>query len=103
MPRPPIIEPRVLRDHLESLAGFHVTDIAPRQALVLVLEALGMSTNEIGLVLGVSQHTISNQATRVRMRCLPPTIEASRATASAWSWLHRPCCLATAWATIELG
>jgi len=96
----PIVEPEAIRNHLESLQEHHVADIAPRQALVLVLEGLGLSAGEIGIVLGVSRHTVANQASRVRMRCVPPTIDVSRASASAWTWMHRDCCVATAWATV---
>lgn len=91
-------ERRRLSRWFTTLAAHHAPELAPGQAFVLVLQALGMDNDLAARAMGNRPATVANQARRARERALPPSVGPTRPAASAWAFLHRRCCLASAWA-----
>lgn len=100
------MEPDVLRaieERVAALANRHCPDMPPRERDVLILEYFGFEIDEVAAFLGTSRSTIKNQLNQARYRVTPNSYTPNRTLAALWTELHRPCCLATDFALLQLG
>ena len=65
---------------------------------MLALWAAGMSDTECAAALGITKHTVESLSASIRRRVVPQPLAPTHANAQSLTFLHRTCCLATAWA-----
>ena len=91
----------MVQSRLASVKAAHQFDLPPRQAVVLVLAAAGLTYAEIATELGISDRTAENHLYMARQRVLPTGVPTSTAVAVTWAHNHKTCCLATPWNQLE--
>ncbi len=99
------MEPAVIRAIEERRGLFeqdHRPDLPARQREVLLLEYSGFEGDEIASLFGTSKQTVKNQLHQARMAVVPPSLPATRANATFWTGVHWGCCMATAFAMLEV-
>ncbi len=67
-----------------------------------MLEYFGFEVDEIATLFGTSKQTVKNQAYQARAAVVPPSLPPTRASASVWAGIHRGCCMAAAFAMLEI-
>lgn len=88
---------RALGERLRLLAENHVDDLSPREAEVIVLATMSLDGQEIASLLGIQEPTVANTLDAARDKVIPELLTRSQRSTSAWTFLHRGCCVATQW------
>lgn len=83
-----------LSQRVERIREHHVHDLPLRQAEAVVLQGLGLDDRAAAKVLEISPETVRRHASLARGRVVPPGMEATRANATLWVFVHERCCLA---------
>jgi hypothetical protein len=99
------VETAVVRAILDRRGLFiqdHRPDLPARQREVLLLEYFGFEADEMANLFGTSMQTVKNQLHQARAAVVPARLPPTRANASVWTDIHRICCMATAFAMLEV-
>ena len=97
---------------VRALEEHHVPDIPWRQSQVLTLQAIGFSDADVAATLAISVATAQGLVYAGRRAVVPDgyrprncesqPLRADRRNATAWAWLHRSCCTATAFSALQI-
>lgn len=84
-----------LGGRLGAARALHIHALPYRQSETLAMFAMGFSDEETADALELALNTVRNHAHGMRSRLSEQPLNATRATAVAWAWAQRDCCMAS--------
>lgn len=104
--------PAELEARLRALKAHHVPDLPWRQVQVLTLHAIGFADPDLAPMLQISVATARGLTYAARRAVVPgwyatpagesQPLHPDHRNATAWAWVHRSCCTATAFSALQL-